>query len=165
VLVLFVQIFKQFTYAGGGQHVARGVLSHFIRLQLRSCSKIFESGSGNFSNLRIRPLFRLRNLPMFYLRNDRTDSCYCRNGKMTPDPDQVSHKFLTPVLDTGPKEKRRILPESTPALRIRYHLCIDRRVSVVRSCLILHWIYKIGKRYIFRWIFQKVHNNEKRCIL
>jgi len=34
----------------------------FFRLPLRSCSKIFESwsGSGNFSNLRIRFLFRLR---------------------------------------------------------------------------------------------------------
>jgi len=35
-----------------------GGRSHFFRL--RSCSKIFESGSGNFSNLRIRLLFRLR---------------------------------------------------------------------------------------------------------
>ena len=37
---------------------------HFFRLRLRSCSKIFESGSeswsGNSSNLRIRLLFRLR---------------------------------------------------------------------------------------------------------
>jgi len=43
--------------------MARCGWSHFIRLQLCSCSKIFESGSGsgygNFSNLRIRLLFRL----------------------------------------------------------------------------------------------------------
>jgi len=51
--------------------------------------------------------------PCVYLRNDYTDSCYCRNWKVTPGP--VSHKLLTPV----PKEKRRILPESTPH---RYHL-------------------------------------------
>ena len=40
----------------------RGGRSHFFRLGLRSCSKVFESGfgSGNFSNLRIRLLFRLR---------------------------------------------------------------------------------------------------------
>jgi len=42
----------------------RGGRSHFLRLRLRSCSKIFESGSGsesgNFSTLRIRLLFRLR---------------------------------------------------------------------------------------------------------
>jgi len=44
-----------------------------------------------------------RNLSIFFLRNDHADSCYCRNGKMTP----------------GPKEKRGILPESTPTLRIR----------------------------------------------
>ena len=38
--------------------------SHFqvagVTLRLRSCSKIFESGSENFSHLRIRLLFRLR---------------------------------------------------------------------------------------------------------
>ena len=36
--------------------------SHSFSLRLRSCSKIFETGygSGNFSNLRIRLLFRLR---------------------------------------------------------------------------------------------------------
>ena len=38
---------------------------------------------------------------------------------MTPDPDPVFHKFLTPV--PGPKEKRRILPESTPELGMRSH--------------------------------------------
>jgi len=38
----------------------RGGPSHFSRLRLRSCSKIFESESGNFLNLRIRLLFRLR---------------------------------------------------------------------------------------------------------
>jgi len=41
-----------------------GGRSHFFRLWLRSCSKIFESGpgsgSGTSSNLRIRLLFRLR---------------------------------------------------------------------------------------------------------
>jgi len=47
--------------------------------------------------------------PCFYLRNDRTDSCYCRNGKVTPD--------------AGPKEKRRILQELTPVIRIWSHLC------------------------------------------
>jgi len=36
----------------------RGGRSHFFRL--RSYSKIFESGSGYSSNLRIRLLFRLR---------------------------------------------------------------------------------------------------------
>ena len=38
----------------------RGGQSHFFRIQLRSCSQIFESGSGIFSNLRIRLLFRLQ---------------------------------------------------------------------------------------------------------
>jgi len=55
----------------------------------------------------------------FYLRNDRTDSCYCRNGKVTHGP--FFYKFLTS--DPGPKEKRKILPESTPVLRIQSHLC------------------------------------------
>jgi len=56
----------------------------------------------------------------FYLRNDRTDSCYCRNGNVTQDPGPFFHKFLTQGPD--PKEKRGILPESTPAIRIRSHL-------------------------------------------
>jgi len=65
----------------------------------------------------------------FYLRNHRTDSCYCRNGKMTPDPGPVFHKFLTP----GPKEKRRILPESTPVIRIRSHLWKEGRTRNVEG--------------------------------
>ena len=56
--------------------------------------------------------------PCFYLRNDHTDSCYCRIWKVTPVP--VFPKFLT--TDPGPKEKCRILPESTPVLRIRSHI-------------------------------------------
>jgi len=59
--------------------------------------------------------------PYFYLRNDRRDSCNCRNGKVTPDAGPVFHIFLTPAPD--PKEKRKILQESTPAIRIRSHLC------------------------------------------
>jgi len=42
---------------------------------------------------------------------------------------------------------------------------VDRRVSVVQSRLILHWIDKIDKKNIFWWVFQKVHKNEKCCIL
>jgi len=55
---------------------------------------------------------------MFYLKNDRTDSYYCRNGKATPDPSPVFPKFLTP----GPKEECRILPKVTPVIRISSHL-------------------------------------------
>jgi len=40
-----------------------GGRSHFCRVRLLSCSKIFEPGSksqsANFTNLRIQPLFRL----------------------------------------------------------------------------------------------------------
>ena len=61
--------------------------------------------------------------PRFYLRNDHTDSCYCRNWKVTPGP--VFLKFLT----RGPKEKFRILPESTPVVRIRSHLCYKQLLS------------------------------------
>jgi len=41
---------------------SRGGRSHFFRLRLRSCSKIIESGfrSGNFPNLRIWLLFKIR---------------------------------------------------------------------------------------------------------
>jgi len=60
--------------------------------------------------------------PCFCLINDHADSCYCWNGKVTPDPGPVFPKFLTP--DPGPKEKHRILLESTPALRFHSHLCL-----------------------------------------
>jgi len=51
----------EMTYSDGIWHVeSRGGRSHFFRLRLRSCSKIFESGCGYSSNLRIRLLFRLR---------------------------------------------------------------------------------------------------------
>jgi len=41
----------------------RGGRSHFFQIRLRTCSIIFESGSGNFSNLTIRLLFIFR-LPL-----------------------------------------------------------------------------------------------------
>jgi len=57
----------------------RGGQSHFFKLRLRSCSKIFESGSGNFSNLSIRLQTTATIIdptviyPCFHLRNDHTD--------------------------------------------------------------------------------------------
>ena len=42
---------------------------------------------------------------------------------------------------------------------------VDRWVSVGRSHLTLRWIDKILKMNIFHSILQKVHKNEKRCIL
>ena len=40
--------------------------------------------------------------PCFYLRNDHRDSCYCRNWKVTADPDPFFPKFVAP--DPDPKE-------------------------------------------------------------
>jgi len=42
--------------------------------------------------------------------------------KSEPDLGPVIHKFLIPDPDLCPTEKPRILPESTPALRILGHL-------------------------------------------
>jgi len=39
---------------------------------------------------------------------------------MSPDPGPVFHQFFTP--SPGPKGKRRILLESTPAFRIRVYI-------------------------------------------
>jgi len=58
--------------------------------------------------------------PCVYLRNDHTDSWHCPNWKVTPVPHPVFHKFFT--LDPGLREKRRVLPESTPELWIQCHL-------------------------------------------
>ena len=81
--------------------------------------QIWDSDSCSYSGYNHRSN---RNLPMFLLRKDHTDSCHCRNWKVTPGPGPVFPKFLTPCPEPGPKEKCRILPESTPALQIRYHL-------------------------------------------
>jgi len=81
--------------------------------------QIWESDSCSDSDTIIHPTVIY---PCCYLRNDRTDSYYCRNGKVTPVPGPVFQKFLTPGPDPRPKEKRRILPESTPVNRIRSHL-------------------------------------------
>ena len=78
-----------------------------------SCS---DSGCNHQSNTLI--------YPCFYLSNDHTDSCYCRNSKVTPDLGPVFRKFFTPGPVPGRKEKRRILPESTSVIRIRSHLCL-----------------------------------------
>ena len=52
--------------------------------------QIWESGSCSDSGCNHRSN---RNFSMFYLRNDRTDSRNCRNGKVTPVPGSVFHKF------------------------------------------------------------------------
>ena len=93
------------------QHDTRGSRSHFFRLKFES------SPHAQTSATIIDPTVIY---PCFYLRNDHTDSCYCRNWKVTPGPGPVFLKFLTPAA----KEKRRILPDSTPVLPIRSHLCM-----------------------------------------
>ena len=113
-----------------------------------------ESDSAPVPNfgIRVRLFFKFENLtpvqtpatiinptiiyPCFYLRNDHKDSCYCRNWKVTPVLEPVFPKYLTP--DPGPKEKRRILPESTPVFRIRSHLCFRydmHWLSTLTSCI------------------------------
>jgi len=101
---------------------------HFFRLRLRSCFKLFKSGcgsgSGNFSNFQIRFLFRLRLhssiQPKFthVCTYDRTDSCYWKNWKVTPDGSEG--KTLNP-------------PESTPALRFHGHLWLRCQAKFVTS--------------------------------
>jgi len=72
----------------------------WIRVQ-----KFFKFENPTFG-LRLRSI-QLGIYPCFYLRKDNSDSCYCRNLKVTLDSDQIFQKFLTP--DSGPKEKLRIL--------------------------------------------------------
>ena len=87
---------------------SRGGRSHFFRLRFLFLFKNFL--------IRVRQFFKFENptlvqtpatiidptviYPCFYFRNDRTDSCCCRNLKVTPEP--------------GPVKKRSILQESTP---------------------------------------------------
>jgi len=110
-------------------YIARG--AKFLTYKPEEAGVTFSDSDSapvpNFS-IRVRLFFKFENptpvqtpatiidstviYPCFYLRHDRTDSCYCRTGKVTPVP--VLHKFLTPGPELGPKEKRRILSESTP---------------------------------------------------
>jgi len=62
------------------------------------------------------------------------------NYKVTPVPGPFFHKLLTLGLDPGRKEKCRILPESTPALRFRYHLWYNPGVSEI-SDLRNFWLH------------------------
>jgi len=50
-------------------------------------------------------------------------------------PDAVFHEILTSAPAPDPKEKRSILPELTPALRIRGHLWYRPAMSN-RNCLL-----------------------------
>ena len=103
-----------------------GGRSHFFRLRLHPVPKFLNQGQD--PGLAIFQIWGSdscsdsgynhrsnRNFPMFFLRNGRTDSCSCRNGKVTLVSGPVFLKFFTPGPD--PKEKRRILPESTPVIR------------------------------------------------
>ena len=119
----------------GAVNRTRGGRRHFFKL--RSCDKFFEPGpdpgsaifqiweSDSCSNSNYNHRSNC-NLPLFYLRNDHTDSSWCGNWKVTPDLGLFFYKFLTPGPDPDSNEKRRILPESIPVIRIRYHLCTGR---------------------------------------
>ena len=58
--------------------------------------------------------------------------CNCRNWKLTSDPGPVFHQFLTP--DPVPNEKRRILPESTPAKIIWIFLALLAHDPWIGGC-------------------------------
>jgi len=88
----------------------RGGRSYIFRLRIRYCSKFENPTPARTPAAIIDPTAIY---PCFYLRNDRTDSCCCRNGKVTPDPGPVFHRFLDPA--PGPKEKHRNPSESIPA--------------------------------------------------
>jgi len=127
-----------------------------IELNQRWLESLFQTPTPLLFNdflIRVRKFFNLRIrvfqtpattidptviYPCFFRRNDHTDSCYRRNGKVTPYPGSFFHKFFTLAPDPGPKEKRRNLPGSTPVIRIRSHLCykLDGQliVSVTRDC-------------------------------
>jgi len=84
---------------------SRGCPSHFFRLRLRSCSQNFLIRVLT----QVRLFFKFGNptpvqIPAtiidptviyscFYLRNDCTDSCYCRNEKVTPAPARIFTNF------------------------------------------------------------------------
>jgi len=72
--------------------------------------------------------------PCFCLRNYHTDSWSCRNLKVTPVI-RFYQNFDTGSR-SGPKEKRRILPESTPVIRIRAHLWYQHMIIAAGLTLV-----------------------------
>jgi len=97
--------------------------SHFFRLRLHTCSKMFESGSwfGNFSNMRIRLLFRLR-LPSI---QPKFTHAFLKIWEVTPALGGVLHKMLTPGADLGLKMQNPAgvdsgTPDPWPPLRYAY---------------------------------------------
>jgi len=53
-------------------------------------------------------------------------------SKVTPVGVRFSLKFWLLCTDPGPKEKRRILPELTPVIRIRSHLWYSPELNTIR---------------------------------
>jgi len=117
----------------------RGGRSHFFRLRLRSCTKIFEPGPGNFqiweSNscrlwiLSIQPKIS----PFFHFRNHQAESRYCRNWKVAPDPGSDIFRFENPTLvQTRDGADRKFVP----AVRIAsaFSVCYPYRIHI---CCIL----------------------------
>jgi len=96
---------------------------------------MFESGSGNFSNLRIRLLFRLRlqSIQAKFIHAFSKEMRLLLLSKFKSDPGPVFPKFLTP----DQKEKCRILPESSPdpwpslAATMKFEKAILRKSHVV----------------------------------
>jgi len=86
--------------------------------------QIWESDSSSDSGCNHRSN---RSLPIFCWRNDHTDSCYYRNGKVTPDPGQVFHKFWLRV-----RRRKKNAESCRSRLRIRYHFWFTE-VMVIRD--------------------------------
>jgi len=137
--------------------------SHIFRFRLRSCSKILHFGylfskyfefenptSAQDCLPSTQPKFsNAFTLEMICIKTRQTPAT-AENKKMTPDSGPVYHNFFI----QAPREKRRILPESIPALRIRGHLCF---LALVGGNLI--W------RTDFNWWHQKQCNIEDRLVL
>ena len=87
--------------------------------------------------------------PCFYLKNYHTDSCHCQKWKVTLVPGPVFPKFYTPGPNPGPdpKEKCRILPESTPdpvpplAIMGRWATHCKHRLKLIISWISFHKMY------------------------
>ena len=80
-------------------------------LQIWESNTCSDSGYNHRSN---------RNFPMFLPKKWPHRLLLLPKRKIDSGPGPVFHKFFTP--DPGPKEKPRILPESTPVIRIWSHL-------------------------------------------
>jgi len=74
-------------------------------------------------------IIRTEIFPCFCLGNDHTESCCCRNWKVTTDPGLVCHRSLTPVWKNAESCRSRLQHSRSMATSARWYKTRYKRFS------------------------------------